>query len=412
MTDHLKSEMKRLAQEHLLFHPQEMLVKVQESNKRLVIGLPKEIAYQENRIVLRPESVRVLVANGHEIYIESGAGLPSRYTDKDYSEAGAQIVYSPEEVFKADIVLKIDMPTLAEIEMMSPRATLISSLPLAKVTQEYLQAINRKKITALAYEMIEDEVGGLPLVRAMSEIAGSTVMLVAAELLSNTSGGKGIILGGITGVPPTKVLILGAGTVAEYAARAALGLGASVKVFDDNLYKLRRLKHSLGDQQIYTSTIEATTLARALKTTNVAIGALRHQDGRSICVVTEEMVSQMRPDSVIIDVSIDNGGCFETSRLTFHDAPTYRRYGVIHYCVPNIASRVARTATKAISNIFTPLLRRMGELGGVEEMIYIDHGFAKGVYSYSGELTNEYIGRKFHMKHKELSLIIAAATRQ
>jgi len=228
MTDHLKSAIKRLAQEHPLFHPQEMLVKVQESKKRLAIGLPKEIAYQENRIVLRPESVRVLVANGHEIYVESGAGLPSRYSDNDYSEAGAQIVYSPEEVFKTDIVLKIDMPTLAEIEMMSHRATLISSLPLAKVTQEYLHAINRKKITAIAYEMIEDEVGGLPLVRAMSEIAGSTVMLIAAELLSNTSGGKGIILGGITGVPPTKVLILGAGTVAEYAARAALGLGASV----------------------------------------------------------------------------------------------------------------------------------------------------------------------------------------
>jgi len=408
MTDHLKSGIKKLAQESQMY-PQEMMVKVRNDNECLSIGLPLETTFGENRIPLRPESVSVLVANGIEVAVQAGAGLASSYSNQEYSEAGAHIVYSPEEVYQSDIILKIDPPTPTEIELMKPRATLISALQFAKVDTEYFHALNRKRITAVAYEMLEDEIGSLPLVRAMSEIAGSTAVLIAAEYLSNSNGGKGIILGGITGVPPTKVLILGAGTVAEYAARAAIGLGASVKIFDDNLYKLRRLKHALGDPQLYTSTIEATTLARALRTTNVAIGALRHTDGQSICVVTEEMVKEMRPGSVIIDVSIDNGGCFETSEITTYDRPILTKHSVIHYCVPNIASRVARTATKAISNIFTPILLRMSDLGGVDDMIFTDEGFGRGVYCFHGETTNEYVGRRYNLKCKELQLIIAAS---
>jgi alanine dehydrogenase len=405
MTDHLKSEIRKLAQGSQLY-PQEMLVKVREGSESLHIGLPKEAGPYENRITLRPESVSVLAANGHQITLEAGAGLRSNYSDREYSEAGAKIVYSPEEVYQAEVILKIDPPLPTEIELMKPRSTIISALQFAKVDSEYFCALNRKRITALGYEMLEDDIAGLPLVRAMSEIAGSAAMLIAAEYLSNTNGGKGIILGGITGVPPTKVLILGAGTVAEYAARTAIGLGAAVKVFDDNLYKLRRLKHALGDPQLYTSTIDATTLARALKTTNVAIGALRNDHG--ICVVTEEMVQQMRPGSVIIDVSIDNGGCFETSQMTTHDHPVYTRHEVIHYCVPNIASRVARTATKAISNIFTPILLKIADLGGVDEMIFANEGFARGVYCYQGDITHEQISKRYGLKHKELRLLIAA----
>jgi alanine dehydrogenase len=408
MTDHLKSELKKLAQESQLY-PQEMMVKVRDDGESLSIGLPVETTQGENRIALRPESVSVLAANGHQVAIQAGAGLASSYPDREYSEAGAKIVYSAEEVYQCDIILKINPPTPEEVELMKHRATLISALQFAKVDPEYFHSLNRKRITAVAYEMLEDEIGGLPLVRAMSEIAGSTAVLIAAEYLSNANGGKGIIMGGITGVPPTKVLILGAGTVAEYAARAAIGLGASVKVFDDNLYKLRRLKHALGDPQLYTSTIDATTLARALRTTNVAIGALRHADGRSICVVTEEMVQEMRPGSVIIDVSIDNGGCFETSEITTYDRPIFTKHGVIHYCVPNIASRVARTATKAISNIFTPILLHMADLGGVDDMIFAAPGFAKGVYCFHGEVTNEHVGRRYGLRCKELQLIIAAS---
>lgn len=403
----LATDVKKIVEEHSLYHPQEQLLEVIKDKKQLVIGIPKEL-FDENRIALRPESVAILTSRGHEVFVEAGAGILSHYDDQDYSEAGAKIVYSPEEVYSAELILKVAPPSLEEIGYMKPKTAIISAIHLAEVKADYLKALNKKKITAIGYEFLEDELGNLPLIRAMSEIAGNVAVSIAAEYLTASHGGKGIIFGGITGVPPTKVLIIGAGTVAEYAARTAIGMGAVVKVFDDNLNKLRRLKHSLGKVDLFTSTFERSTLARALKTTNVAIGALRSNDGRSICVVTEEMVREMRPGSVIIDVSIDNGGCFETSQPTTHQNPVYKKYGVIHYCVPNVASRVPRTATKAISNILTPILLHTAELGGVDEMIFANKGFAKGVYSYSGEITNEAISRKFGMKYKELSLIIAA----
>lgn len=403
----LKADVKKIVETHSLYYPQEELLEVMKDKKQLVIGIPKEL-YEENRIALRPESVAILAARGHDVLVEAGAGLLSHYNDNEYSEAGARIVYSPEEVFAAELILKVAPPTLEEIAYMKPKAAVISALHLGELKADFLKAINKKKITAVGYEFLEDEIGNLPLVRAMSEIAGNVAVSIGAEYLTASHGGKGIIFGGITGVPPTKVLILGAGTVAEFAARTAIGMGAVVKVFDDNLNKLRRLKHILGKGDLFTSTLERSTLARALKTTNVAIGALRSADGRSISVVSEEMVREMRHGSVIIDISIDNGGCFDTSEPTTHQHPIYKKYGVIHYCVPNVASRVPRTATKVISNILTPMLLHIAELGGVDDMIFANKGFAKGVYSYSGEITNESISRKFGMKHKELSLIIAA----
>lgn len=265
----------------------------------------------------------------------------------------------------------------------------------------------KKKITALAYEFIEDKVGSMPIIRAMSEIAGSTVLLIASEYLSTANNGKGVILGGITGVPPTRVVIIGAGTVAEFAARAALGLGAEVQIFDNHLYKLRRIKHILG-QQIYTSTIDTITLSETLKSADVLIGALRAEKGRARHVVTEEMVSKMKPDSLIIDLSIDQGGCVETSEITTLKKPAFRKHDVIHYCVPNVASRVAHTATNALSNIFTPTILRAAEEGGVEQMIMTHKWFMKGVYTYKGSLTNESVARKFGLKHKNIELLMAA----
>jgi alanine dehydrogenase len=280
-------------------------------------------------------------------------------------------------------------------------------LQIGHLKVESLQAMFKKKITALAYEFIEDQVGGMPIVRAMSEIAGSTVLLIASEYLSTANNGKGVILGGITGVPPTKVVVIGAGTVAEYAVRAALGLGADVQVFDNHLYKLRRIKHLIG-QQIYTSTIDTITLSETLKSTDVLIGALRAEKGRARHVITEEMVTQMKPDSLIIDLSIDQGGCVETSDITTLSKPVFRKHGVIHYCVPNVASRVAHTAANALSNIFTPTILRAAEEGGVEAMIFSHKWFMKGVYTYKGALTNEHVARKFNLKYKNIELLLAA----
>jgi alanine dehydrogenase len=296
---------------------------------------------------------------------------------------------------------------LEELEFFKPGQTLISALQLGNLDKEYIDAIIKKRVTALAYEFIEDKVGGMPIIRAMSEIAGSTVILIAAEYLSTVNKGKGVILGGITGVPPTKVVIVGAGTVAEYAARAALSLGAEIQVFDNQIYKLRRIKHTLG-HQFYTSTIDTSTLSESLKKADVVIGALRAEKGKIRHVISEEMVSQMKPDSLIIDLSIDQGGCVATSEITTHDKPVFRKYDVIHYCVPNVASRVAHTAATALSNIFTPTIIRAAEEGGVEAMIFAHKWFMKGVYTYKGGLTNESLAHKFGMKYKNIELLMAA----
>lgn len=405
MAEKKKSGFETLARASL--SPQEQLLEVKKGNQSFFLGLPREISLQENRISLTPDGVALLVNNGHEVWVETKAGVGSKFTDQQYSEAGAKIVFSQQEVYKADVILKIEPPTLEEIDFMHPGQTLISAIQLGHLQAEYVQAMVKKKITALAFEFIEDKVGGMPIIRAMSEIAGSSVMLIAAEYLSTANDGKGVILGGITGVPPTKVVIIGAGTVAEYSARAALGMGADVQIFDNHLYKLRRIKHLLG-QQVYTSTIDTLTLSESLRTADVVIGALRAEKGRARVVVTEEMVSKMRTDSLIIDLSVDQGGCVETSEITSLKKPIFRKYGVIHYCVPNVASRVAHTATTALSNIFTPTILRAAEEGGLEEMIFSHSWFMKGVYTYKGNLTNEFLAKKFKMKCKNIELILAA----
>ena len=396
-----RSGFEELAQESKLY-PQESLIKIKKQQNNLYIGIPKENSFQENRLAITPDGVNLLVENGHQVRIETGAGKESRFTDKEFSDAGAKIVYSTDEVFKADIILKVEPPTIDEIQRMNPGKVLISALQLGNQTPEYLRAINNKKLTALAYEFIEDKVGGMPAVRAMSEIAGSTVMLIAAEYLSNINNGKGILLGGITGVPPAKVVILGAGTVAEYAARAALGLGVDIQIFDNNIYKLRRLKHTLG-QQVFTSTFNNVLLSDAIKQADVLIGAMRIEKGKMQIIISEEMVSTMKSGSVIIDVSIDQGGCIETSEITSHDNPIFTKYGIVHYCVPNIASRVPRTATTAFNNIFVPMLLQTSDEGGIDGMIFNNKWFMRGIYAYNGNVTNEHIANKFRVPY--LSLI-------
>jgi len=405
MVEQLPSGFESLATSRAYF-TQESMLAVETRKRKLFIGLPRETSLQENRLGLTPEAVHHLVNEGHEVVMEAGAGEPSKYADHAYSEAGARIAYSTEEVFKADVLLKVAPPTLDEIELLHPNQTLISALQMGSMTQEYIAALARKKINAIGFELMKDPSGARPVVRAMSEIAGSTVMLIAAEYLARSNEGKGIILGGITGVPPSQVVILGAGTVAEYAARAATGLGAEVKVFDNHLYKLRRLKHNLG-MQLYTSTLDTFALSQQIRRADVVIGALAVEDGRIPFMVPEEMIASMAPGSVIIDVSIDQGGCFETSEMTSHHKPIFRKYDVVHYCVPNIASRVPRTATNALSNIFTPILQEISQHGGINEVLFTNEHFRSGVYIYRGSLTNAMIAKKFNMRYKELGLLIA-----
>ena len=406
MNETSKSGFAQLAKEQSLY-PQEAPAKISKRPNSISIGVPREVADQEKRVPLKPASVEVLVANGHEVVVQSKAGEASNFSDREYSEAGAKIAYDAREVFESNTVLKVEPPTLQEIELMKPGSTLLSAFQVGKQKVEYLEAINKKKLVAIGYEFIQDKEGGLPLIRAMSEIAGSNVMIIAAECLSSTNGGRGIIVGGITGVPPTKVLILGAGTVAEFAARAALGHGAEVRVFDEDIYKMRRLKHLIG-REIYTSTFDSSLLEKEVREADVLVGALRMEKGKNRMLIPEDMVMEMKPGSVIIDVSIDQGGCIETSEMTNHEHPTFVKHEVTHYCVPNIASRVARTASLAISNIFTPILLEAGELGGFDEMIYQKRWLQKGVYSYNGTLTNLELAKRFNLAFKDLSLFMAA----
>ncbi len=388
-------------------YPQESLLEVRKDKNSLRIGIPREISLQENRIPLTPEAVAILTRNGHQVLVETNAGRGANYSDNEYSEAGAAIVPDAREVFQSDLVLKVEPLVDSELEMIRAGATLISTLNLPTLGKSYFEKLNQARVTGIGYEIMEDRVGGLPIIRAMSEIAGSVVMLIAAEYLNSANGGRGILLGGVTGVPPTKVVILGAGTVAEYAARAAIGLGADIKVFDKHVYRLQRLKYAVG-QNLYTSIIDSDTLKEAISRADVVIGAMRAEEGLSPCVVTDEMVGMMRPNSVVIDVSIDQGGCFETSRMTTHKDPVYRHHDVIHYCVPNVAARVSHTASAALSNIFLPFLLKIGTIGGIEEMIYSDPWVMKGVFCHKGTLTNSFIARKFNMRYKDLSLLIAA----
>jgi alanine dehydrogenase len=390
-----------------MMQPQESMLEVKAQKNQLYIGIPKEVSFQENRIPLTPLSVALLVNNGHNVMLESNAGQAANFSDKDYSEQGALICYDTQKVYEADIIIKIAPPTLAEIEMMKPGQILISALQISTLKHDCLQALLNKKITALCFEHLQDEGGSLTVVRAMSEIVGATSILIAAEYLSNVFEGKGLMLGGITGVPPTEIVILGAGTVGEYAARTAISLGAQVKVFDPSIYKLRRLQNNIGTR-IFTSVVQPIVLEKAVTTCDVAIGAMRAEDGRSPCIISESTVSRMKRDSVIIDVSIDQGGCFETSEITNHTHPVFRKYDVIHYCVPNIASRVARTATYALTNIFAPILLDIGEHGGLKNVIWQNAGVRNAVYIYQGHLTSKYIGERFSIPTKDLDLLIVS----
>ena len=354
---------------------------------------------------LIPASVRHLCDQGHTIFIERGAGKKSNFTDTEYSEAGAQIIDDKSQIFECDVILKVAPPTKKELELMKANQMLISPLQIPLIDKEYIQLLIQKRVVALAMEYLMDDDGSFPLVRMMSEMAGVSAIHTAAELLSSSSGGKGILLGGISGVPPAKVVILGGGVVAEHATRAALGLGAQVFLFDDNIYKLMRIQSQLGIK-LFTSSINPIELQKHLKDADVVIGAIHSKSGRTRMVVPESMVANMKPGSVIIDVSIDQGGCFETSEVTSHKEPTFEKLGVIHYCVPNIASKIPHTASIAISNIITPILAKAVGNTGIEDVFFSHQNLRNGVYTYKGYLTNQYLADRFDLKYTNLELLI------
>jgi alanine dehydrogenase len=387
--------------------PQSEMLEVKKQHKSLSIGVPKEIAFQETRIALAPEAVGMLVHNGHQVFIESNAGKAAHFPDHEYSEAGAHIVYSPEEVYKADIILKVAPPILSEIDYFQPRQVVFSALHLTGQSEEYFKRLMAKKITAISYEHIKDKTNSFPVIRSLSEIAGNTAIFIASEYLASPEYGRGKMLGGFSGITPTEVVILGAGTVAEYAVRSALGLGAMVKVFDDSIYKLRSIQNKVNTQ-LFTSVLQQKVLIKALRTADVVIGALHEVNGRTPCVVSEDMIREMQYGSVIIDVSIPQGGCFETSRVTNHAQPVFKKHGVTHYCVPNIASRVPHTASFALSNFFAPIIDRIGEEGGIAGILRVDPGVRQGVYLFNGSVTNRYIADMYHLPFKDIELLMAA----
>ncbi len=384
----------------------EMLEVVKKKNK-MTIGIPMETRLQENRVALVPASIAGLVAAGHNVLVEAGAGMKTNYIDHRFSEAGAEIAYSKERVFKSDILIKVAPPTIDEIDLMHPGQVLISPLQIPILNAEYIEKLLKKRVIALAMEYIKDEFGSFPIVRTMSEIAGINAMMTAAELMTTTSGGKGALLGSVSGVPPAKVVILGAGVVAEVATRVALGLGAEVRIFDNNISKLMRIQGVVG-RPLNTSSLNHYQLTKELLSADVAIGAMHSTAGRSPVIVSEDIVAEMKQGSVIIDVSIDQGGCFATSEVTTHDKPTFVKHGVIHYCVPNIASKVARTASIAVSNIMTPLLLKAGDTGSIEDLLFNNHGLRHGVYTFKGSLTNEYLSKRFGLKFTDLDLLMTS----
>jgi alanine dehydrogenase len=387
------------------YYPEECLLREILGKQRLTIGIPRENAKLETRLALTPEGVAIVVEEGHTVLVERGAGEPMSYSDLQYSEAGAQIVDNHETALAADIVLKIAPPTAEEIALMKPRATLLSMLQISTLSAECIRLMMKKEITAIAYELLKDEQKNFPVVSSISEIEGISAIGVATELMSNARGGKGLLLGGVPGVQPSEIVILGAGISGFVAARTALALGATVKIFDHDIAKLRQIQARLG-QHVFTSVIHPTVLIRALSTADAVIANLRYINGSERFMVSEDLVKKMKRGAVIVDLSVDQGGCFETSECKTLQNPVFEKFNVTHYCVPNISARVARTSSMVLSNIFAPLLLKIANSGGILVSINEDYDFRNGVYLYEGILVNHLVGTHYNLPANDLGLLL------
>jgi alanine dehydrogenase len=387
--------------------PQEEMLEVENKKKSLTVGILNESDANEHRTPLTPQAVQLLTDNNYTVLFEQGAGTQARFSDTEFSEAGARIIRSKEEVCQADILLKVAPFSEEDISLVNEKQTIISSFVINDEGKKSVQKLIEKKVTAIGFEYIRDYEGNYPVVASMQEIAGSLSILIAAQYLSDLKNGKGALLGGITGVTPAEVVILGANTAGEFAARAALGLGAHVKIFDAYLQRLISIQNSLG-QRLYTSNYQTEVLKKAFRSAEVVIGAMQLVEDNTNFYVSEDMVKLMKKGTVIIDLGIDQGGCFETSKCTTHKQPTYTKHGVVHYCVPNIQSNAARTSSIALSNIVMPILLKMGEQGGVNHFLKNDFTVRQGVYIYNGILTNSHISKHYSIPYKNIDLLMAA----
>lgn len=398
---------KRLALETGLM-TMEKTERVREPHKSLTIGIPRETCNEERRIALAPSGVCMLVSYGHQVYIEKEAGIQAHFSDKEYADAGAEILDSPEDLYsRCKMIVKVGPPSGVEIQFIQENQIIISALHLGHTTPDFLRHLMELRTTGIGFEFIRDPDGSLPIVRMMHEIMGSMAVQVAARYLESTAGGKGVMLGGISGVPPAMVVILGAGVVGEWAARTALGYGAHVVALDTDLSALRGLEHFL-DRRITTAMASDVYLHKYLKEADVLIGAIMADGARSPILVTEDMVASMGAGTVIVDAVIDQGGCIETSRPTTHSDPIFRKHGVIHYCVPNIPSNAARTATYALTNVLVPYLLQIGEVGSINEALWRNVGLRNGTYVYRRHLTKKSLAVMFGMSHRDIELLIAS----
>ncbi len=378
------------------------------SRVSMKIGLPRERSKDERRLAVTPGGVADLKANGHEVCIESNAGEDARFPDQEYSDAGATIAWSPEELYKrSEIILKVAPPIREEYELLQPDQTVISALHLGGTTEDYLKELMRKNITGIGFEYIKSPDNSFPIVRMMHEITGTMSVQIAAHYLENNQDGQGILLGGISGVPPATVVILGAGIIAEYAARTALGYGAQVFVMDSDLAQLRRLENSLN-RSIITTMATYQYISSALKVADVVIGAAMVEGHRAPCWVTRTMVENMKEGSIIVDAVTDQGGCIETSRSTSLSDPIYVDSGVVHYCVPNIPANAARTATSALNNLLVPFLLDIGDAGGVKDALWTNVSLRNGTYVYKNQLTKKSLAQLFNMPYRDIEMLIAS----
>ncbi|MDR1683115.1 MAG: alanine dehydrogenase [Candidatus Symbiothrix sp.] len=387
--------------------PQELLQETTAARRRLTIGIPKENAATEKRLALTPEAVDIITESGHEVVLESEAGQGIHYSDHDYSESGAQITGNRAEVFACDFILKIAPPTIEEIRWMKKRATILSSLQMPDLSVETIKALSKKQISAIAFELMTPDGQTFPVRNAISEIEGAAAISVAAELLSNEKDGKGILMGGVPGVSPTEVVITGAGVAGTVAARAALALGATVKIFDSDLRKLRQIQSDLR-YPVFTSVFQPNVLINTFQSADVVIGAMRYLDDSVRHVISADVIQTMKEGALIIDLRVNQGGCFETTCFLPKEHPAiFEKHGVKHYCVPNLSSRVARTAAMSLSNVFTPLIVSMGELGGINGIATADPSFRSGFYMYAGKLVNPYVAKRFNLPANDIGLFLS-----
>lgn len=388
--------------------PQELLEELRKVSNRLLIGIPKELDTEERRLALTPEAVGMIVECGHRVIVETNAGLGINYSDNHFAEAGAEIVSTPAEVYQADYILKMLPPLPCEVALMKPRSTLFSMIQFNLFDSDSYEGLMRKRINAFAYELMTDDSFRAPILNVISEIEGTSSVMIAAELLSNTKGGKGILLGGIPGVPPTEVVIIGAGNAGTVAARAALGLGATVKVFDDDINKLRMLQQVLG-QKIFTSNFHPNVLRNAFASADVVVGAMRYINSRRRYVIAEDLIRTMKRGALVIDLRVNQGGCFETTCcLSSSDPEVFEQFGILHYCKPNISNHVARTTSMAFSNIITPLITLLGDMGTIQTAIKADVCFRSGIYMYCGKPVNNYVSNHFNMLSNNLDIYLSA----